>query len=79
MERLNSAAEEETTALACDIADVEEFAVKVASMYKPKNGFYDQFEKEGGVKTFISVTLATLKMWKNTKLAEMWEMWLKEL
>jgi len=79
MERLNSAPEEEHTALAVDISDAEEFSARVSSMYKPKNGFFDQFENLGGVKKFISVTLATLKMWKNTKLAEMWEMWLKEL
>lgn len=79
MERINLAPEEDMTAFACDITDTEEFAIRISSMYKPKNGFYDQFEKEGGVKTFISVTLATLKLWKNTKLAEMWEMWLKEL
>jgi hypothetical protein len=41
MERINSAQEEEATAFACDIIDTEEFALKVSSMYKPKNGFYD--------------------------------------
>lgn len=44
MERLNSAPEEESTAFAVDITNAEEFAVKIASMYKPNNGFYDQFE-----------------------------------
>ena len=62
-----------------DIVDLEDFAVRVTSLYKPKNGFFDQFEELGGVQKYISVTLATLKMWKNQALAKIWELWLKEL
>ena len=45
----------------------------------PSNGFFDQFEKNGGVKRFISVALASLQFWQDKKLAESWGLWLKEL
>ena len=48
-------------------------------MYKPENGFFNAFEELGGVMQFIQATLGTLKLWKNQKLAEVWELWLKEL
>ena len=33
--------------------------------YLPKNGFFDQFESQGGVKSFIAVTLASLTQWQD--------------
>jgi hypothetical protein len=65
--------------LAVDFSSEDEFAAAISSLYKPKNGFFDQFEEQGGVSKFISVTLTTLKLWKNEKLAEKWAAWLKEL
>lgn len=51
----------------------------VQSNYMPKNGFFDQFESQGGVKQFIAVTLASLTWWKDQTIAESWRLWLKEI
>jgi hypothetical protein len=78
---LESALEDEDAppTMAVDFSDEEEFAAAISSLYKPNNGFFDQFEEQGGVSKFIAVTLATLKLWKNEKMAEKWAIWLKEL
>jgi len=39
--------------MSADVRDAEEFAVRVSALYKPKNGFFDSFEQQGGVKIFI--------------------------
>lgn len=52
---------------------------KISQQYVPQNGFYSQYEKHGGVKNFIQVTLNQLQLWEDKKLAETWSMWLKEL
>mmetsp|Transcript_19576 Transcript_19576/g.30116 ORF Transcript_19576/g.30116 Transcript_19576/m.30116 type:complete len:233 (+) Transcript_19576:12344-13042(+) len=41
--------------------------------------FFAQFEEKGGVAKIISVTLASLKLWKSQALADSWSMWLQEL
>jgi ribonuclease BN (tRNA processing enzyme) len=56
-----------------------DLASHVQSNYLPKNGFYDQFESQGGVKQFIAVTLASLTWWKDQAIAESWRLWLKEI
>lgn len=42
-------------------------------------GLFEEFESQGGVKQIISVTLASLKLWKAEESAKSWELWLKEL
>lgn len=51
----------------------------VQSNYMPKNGFFNQFESQGGVRQFIAVTLASLTWWKDQTIAETWRLWLKEI
>lgn len=58
-----------------DLMDVS----RVQSSYLPRNGFFDQFESQGGVKQFIAVTLASLTWWKDQAIAESWRLWLKEI
>jgi len=41
--------------------------------------FFAQFEAKGGVAKIISVTLASLSLWKSGALASSWSMWLQEL
>ena len=52
---------------------------QVISGYVPKMGLFEEFESQGGVKQIISVTLASLKLWKAEESAKSWELWLKEL
>ena len=51
----------------------------VQSSYMPNNVFFDQFEKQGGVKTLIKGTLSSLQEWKNQKVADTWKLWLQEV
>jgi hypothetical protein len=51
----------------------------MAAFYVPQMSFFAQFEAKGGVAKIISVTLASLKLWKSSPLAESWSMWLQEL
>ena len=44
-----------------------------------KWGFFEAFQKNGGVKNFIYVALVSLEMWKHHKIAESWKFWLKEV
>jgi hypothetical protein len=41
--------------------------------------FFAKFEGKGGVAKIISVTLASLKLWKSSALADTWSVWLQEL
>lgn len=41
--------------------------------------FFSQFEAKGGVAKIISVTLASLTLWKTTSMAESWGTWLQDL
>lgn len=57
-----------TEALTDDVLieeDPADIVSHVQSNYMPKNGFFDQFESQGGVKQFIAVTLASLTWWKD--------------
>jgi hypothetical protein len=51
----------------------------IAANYPPRMSFYNQFENKGGVAKIITVAIESMKLWKNKKLADSWEMWLKEL
>jgi len=57
----------------------EDVAQRVTRLYAPRCGFFEQFEREGGVKSFILVTIAQLSFWKDEKAAESWKLWLKEI
>jgi hypothetical protein len=41
--------------------------------------FFAKFEGKGGVTKIITVTLASLGLWKSTALADSWGVWLREL
>ena len=47
--------------------------------YLPKMGVFERFEELGGVKELISVTLKSLKLWKNVDAANKWTLWLQEI
>ena len=49
------------------------------SGYMPRMGVFEHFEKLGGVKQMITVTLKSLNLWKNQDLAKKWILWLQEL
>jgi ubiquitin-activating enzyme E1 len=51
----------------------------VQSNYMPNNGFFDSFESQGGVQTFIKVAEAALLDWKNQDSAKKWKLWLQEI
>lgn len=57
----------------------EGLAQFVASQYVSKNTFFDLFQDMGGVKQFISVSIAQLQLWKDQVVAQSWVLWLKEL
>jgi hypothetical protein len=52
---------------------------QIAAFYVPQMSFFAQFEAKGGVAKIISVTLASLSLWKSGALAASWSMWLQEL
>jgi hypothetical protein len=52
---------------------------QIAAFYVPQMSFFAQFEAKGGVAKIISVTLASLSLWKSSTLAASWSMWLQEL
>jgi len=52
---------------------------QIAAFYVPQMSFFAQFEAKGGVAKIISVTLASLSLWKSSALAASWSMWLQEL
>jgi hypothetical protein len=45
----------------------------------PHMSLFSQFQLKGGVSKIISVTLASLKLWKAQALADSWSLWLEEL
>lgn len=52
---------------------------QIAAYYVPKMSFFGQFEAKGGVAKIISVTLASLALWKSAPLAASWRTWLQDL
>ena len=52
---------------------------KIQSQYVQSCGFFEAFQKNGGVKKFIYVALVSLELWTDKKVAESWKQWLKEL
>lgn len=66
-------AESEQPGEAADLLD------KIQSQYMQNCGFFEAFQKNGGVKKFIYVALVSLELWTDKKVAESWKQWLKEL
>ena len=59
--------------------DPSDIISHVQSNYMPKNGFFEVFEAQGGVQSFIGVALTSLTYWKDQTAAESWRLWLKEI
>jgi hypothetical protein len=57
----------------------ESLSEQIAAYYVPEMSFFSQFEAKGGVAKIISVTLASLALWKSSALADSWGTWLQDL
>ena len=51
----------------------------IQGQYQQSCGFFEAFQKNGGVKKFIYVALVSLEVWSNKKVADSWQQWLREL
>lgn len=57
----------------------EGLSEQIAAYYVPEMSFFAQFEAKGGVTKIITVTLASLTLWRAGALAASWRTWLQDL
>ena len=60
-------------------ADQVDLLDHIQSQYVQECGFFEAFQKNGGVKKFIYVAQVSLELWQDKKIAESWKQWLKQL
>lgn len=67
------------TAVLGDVSDSADALNRIQQQYTQNAGFFEAFQKNDGVKKFINVALVSLDLWTNTKVADSWRVWLKEI
>ena len=59
--------------------EAADLLTKIQSQYVQSCGFFEAFQKNGGVKKFIYVALVSLELWTDKKVADSWQQWPREL